>query len=90
MKGGLVLVRQVRGIKPAGLRPSDTKSRKWRAGPRPSGTRNQVGGTSSVRFKVARKEGLSSTVRYEESSWLDFVSLVQSHAKGGLALFGLV
>ena len=62
----LLLVCPVRGIKHVGLRSSQTKSRKRRACTCPSGTRNQVGGTTSIRYKVARKEGLYSSVRYED------------------------
>ena len=65
-KGGLVLICLVRAIKQAGLRPSCTKSQKMRACPRPFGTRNQVGRTSSVRYEVKRKDSLSSSVRYLE------------------------
>ena len=53
-KGGVALIRLVRGIKQ--LHPSGTKSHKWRACPHPSDTRNQVNETSSVWYEVARKE----------------------------------
>ena len=67
VKVGLVLVYPVRGIKQAGLRPFSTKSHEGRARPRPFGTLNQAGGTSSVRYEVARKESMSSFVgtRYQ-------------------------
>ena len=61
--GGLVLVHLVRGFKQAGLRPSGMKSCESIACPHPSGARNQAGGTSSVRYEVARKESLSPFVR---------------------------
>ena len=64
--GGHVIVPLVRGIKHAGLLSSDTKSRERRACPRPSGMRNQAGRTSSVRYEVMRKEGLSPSVWYKE------------------------
>ena len=69
-----------------GLHPSSTKSRETNACPRPSGTWNQAGGTSSIRYEVARKEGLSSSVRYVESSRWDYVCLVYKHANGQLVL----
>ena len=46
---------------------------RWRACPCPSGTRNQAGETTSVCYKVARKEGFYSSVRYEYSSKQDYV-----------------
>ena len=52
MKGELVLIHPLRGIKQAGLRPSYTKSRKRRACPRSSSTRIQLCGTSSVRYEA--------------------------------------
>ena len=52
VKGELVLDRLVRGIKQVGLLPSGTKSCERKACLRPSGTRNQKGGTSSVRDVV--------------------------------------
>ena len=62
-KGDLDLDNPVRGIKHAGLlHSSSTKSRKRRACPRPFGMRNQVGGTSSVRYEDTRMENLSSSV----------------------------
>ena len=76
VKGELVLIRPEQGIKQAGLRPSDTKTCERRACPYPSGTRNQPGCTLSIQYEVTRTEGLSSFVRYEESSRLDFVCLV--------------
>ena len=88
-KGGLVLVRPVRGTKQAGLRPSGTKSRETKACPRPSSTRNQAGGTSPDRYEVMQSEGLSSSVRYEKLSKRDFVRLVQSYGKGWLVRFCL-
>ena len=54
--------------KQAGLRPSSTKLRETKVCPRPSGTRNQVGGTSSFRYELERNKGLSSPIWYEESS----------------------
>ena len=76
VKGELVLVRPERGIKQARHRPSGTKTCERRACPHPSGTRNQAGCTLSVQYEVKRTEGLSSSVRYEESHRLDFVCLV--------------
>ena len=76
VKEVLVLVHLVRGIKQAAVRPSGTKSRERRACPRPSGNRNQAGGTSSIMYEVVRMEGLPSSVRYEKLSTLDFVCLV--------------
>ena len=112
MKGGLVLIHLVQGIKQAGLRLFGTKSRERRARPHSSGKRNkhvalqpsimkspewgacpcpsgmwkQVGRTSSVRYEVAQKESLSTSVRYDESCWQDFVCLVRSSTKGELIL----
>ena len=43
--------------------------------------------TSSVRDDVVQKEGLSSSVKYNESSWWDFVRLVRRHAKAKHVLF---
>ena len=83
----LVLIRPVRGIKQAGLRPSSTKSRETKACPRPSSTRNQAGGTSPNRYEVVQSEGLYSSVRYEELSKQDFICLVQSCGKGWLVRF---
>ena len=71
--GMLVLVRLVRGIKSAGLRPYGTKSHEGRACPCLTSRRNQSGGTSSIRYEVVQKESLSSFVRYEESRRWDFV-----------------
>ena len=85
-KGGLVLVRLVRGIKQVGLRPFGTKLCEWRACPCSSGTRIQSGKTSSVRYEVTRKESLSYSDGCEESSRQDFVCPVQSCVKGGLVL----
>ena len=85
-KGGLVLACPIRGIKLAGLRPTDTKSCKWRACPHPFGTMKLAGGTSSIWYEVARKESLSSSIRYKESSKRDFVYPVHSHANGQLVL----
>ena len=53
VKGELVLVRPDRGIEHAGLRPSSMKTCERWACPHPSGTRNQVGGTLSVRYEDA-------------------------------------
>ena len=86
----LLLVRPVRGIKYAGLRLSRPKSCERKACTRPSGTRNQVGGTSSIQYKDARKENLSSFVQYKESIRLEFVCPVRSRAKGDLVLIRLV
>ena len=52
--GELVLIRLVRGIKQPGFRPSGTMSCERSASPSSSGTRNQAGVTSSVRYEVAR------------------------------------
>ena len=71
----------------AGLRPSGSKSLERCACLRPSGTRNQASGTSSVRYEVAQKESMSLSVRYEESRRQDFVRPVQSHTKGKFVLF---
>ena len=60
-------------MKREGLRPSCTKSCGRRACSYLSVMRNQVGGTSSVRYEVVRTESLSSFVWYEESSKLEFV-----------------
>ena len=84
--GGLVIVCLVRGINLARLRLSGTKSRERRACPRLSCTMNQAGGTSSIWFKFARKEGLTSSVQYKESSTRDFVRPVRSRANGELVL----
>ena len=48
--------------------------------------RNYVGGTSSVQYEVARKESLSSSIRYEESEWWDYVPPVRSRMKGKVVL----
>ena len=48
--------------------------------------RNQAGRTSPDWYDVGRKVCLSSFIGYEESSRLDFVRSVRSHAKGGLDL----
>ena len=87
---GLPLFVLYEGIKHAGLRLSRMKSRERSAYPRPSGTRNQVGRTSSIRYKDVRKENLSSSVRYEETSRRDFVSPVPSHVEGEIVLVRLV
>ena len=100
MNGSLVLICPVRGIKQAGLRPSDTKSLERRVCPRPSGTmsrerkacrlpsgtRNQAGRTSYVRTEVTQMEGLSLSVQYEESSRRDFIHPIRSCSKGGFVL----
>ena len=57
--GRLVLICLVRGNKQAGLRLSGTMSHKRSACPRSSNTRNQVDRTTSVRYEVVRKVGLS-------------------------------
>ena len=69
-----------------GIHSFGTKSRKRRACPRLSNTRNQASGTSYVRYDVTRKESLSSSIRYVESSRRDFVHLVRRRAKGELVL----
>ena len=89
-KGEHVLVRLVRGIKHVGHRPSSTKSHERRACPHLSGTRNQASGTTSIRYKVARKEGLYSSVQYEDSSKQDYVLPVRSRAKAQHVLIHLV
>ena len=61
-------------------------SRERGACPRPFGTWNVVGGTSSVRYEDTRKDNLCSSVWYEESSRLDYVRQVQSRAKGELVI----
>ena len=86
MKGGLVLIRLVRGIKQTALQSSSTKSHERRACPRPSGTWKQVGVTSSIRYEVMRKESLSTSVWYDESCRQDFVHQVQSSVKEVLVL----
>ena len=48
--------------------------------------RNQACEISSVLYEVTQKECLTLFVQYEESSRLDFVSLVRRHAKGELVL----
>ena len=53
-----------------------------KAYPRPSGSWNQARGTSSIQYEVARNEGLSSSIRYEESSKQDFIRPVRSRTKG--------
>ena len=87
---GLSLFIQYEGIKHTGLHLSSMKSRKRSAYPRPSSTRNQVGGTSSVRYEDVRKENLSSSVRYEETSRRDFICLAPSRLKGEIVLVHLV
>ena len=62
------------------------QSHERRACPRPFGTRNQAGRTSSIRYKVAQKEDFFSSIRYEESSWWDFVRPVRSRVNGGHVL----
>ena len=69
-----------------GLCPSDTQSRERRACPHLSSTMKLAGGTSSIRYEVARKEGLSTSIRCVESSRRDIVCLVHSHANGLLVL----
>ena len=90
VKGEHVLVCPVRGIMQAGLRPSGTKSRERKACPRPSSTRNKVGGTSSVWYKVAKMGCLSSSILYEESSWQAIIRPVRSRENGVLVLVHLV
>ena len=63
-----MLVRPVRGINLARLRPSGMKSLERRACPLSSGMRNHASGTSSIQYELARKESLSFSVHYEESS----------------------
>ena len=65
---------------------SGTKSCERRACPHPSSMGNQAGWTSSVRYEVTRKESLSTSVWYDESSRRDFVHQVQSSVKGELVL----
>ena len=84
VRGELVHVHPVRVIKQVGLRLSDMKSREKRACPCLSGTRSKVGRTSYQTDEVVRMEGMSSSIRYKESSKRDFVCPVRRHAKGGL------
>ena len=72
-EGELVLIRPVRGIKMVGLCPTGMKLRERKACPCPFGTRNDAGGTSSVRYDVVQLKSWSSSVRFEESSMQDFV-----------------
>ena len=53
-KEELALVCPVRGIKQVGLRRSGSKPCERRTCPHPSGTKNQSGETSSIRYEVAR------------------------------------
>ena len=87
MKGGLVLVHPVPGIKWEGLHLFASKSHEMRACPRPFATRNQASETLTIRYEVTRMEGLSSSVRYEESSRWDFVHQLRCRAKGRHILF---
>ena len=80
-KGADVLVRLVSGIKQAGVHPSGTKSCDTKACPRLLSSRNHAGGTSSVRYEVARKECMSSSSWYMESSRRDYVAPVRNHAR---------
>ena len=89
-KGGQVTIRQVRGIKQGGLRPFGMKSRERKPCPFPSSMRNQARETSLIWYDVARKECMSSFIRYEESSRCDFVCPERSRALGGLVLVCLV
>ena len=89
-KGGLALIRLLRGIKQAALHLSGTKPRERRASQHPSGTMNQAGGTSSIRYEVVRKESLSSSVRYEEYCRQDFVHLERYRMNEELVLVRLV
>ena len=97
----LVLVRPVPRITWEGLRPFGTKSRKTRACPCHSGTQNQASGTSYVRFKVVRRESMSSSGWYEvklggttsvsyevTQGELVHIHLVQRIKQAGLRLFG--
>ena len=77
VKQKLVLVCPVPRLKWEGHRPFGTNSHEMRTCPRPSDTRNQSGRNSSVRYEVARMVSLSLSIRYEETSWLDFISLVR-------------
>ena len=88
--GGFGLIRPVQGIKYVGLHLIGSKSCEWRACPRPCSTWKQAGWISSVRYEVAGNEDLSSSIRYEESSRLHYVCLVQSHTRGELVLVRLV
>ena len=83
---GFVHFRPLRGIKHTVLRPSSTKSCERRACPRPFCTLNVVGRASSIRYEDARKQNLSSSVRYDESSRRDFVRLVRSCVIGDLVI----
>ena len=69
-----------------GLRLASMKSRERSTCPRPSGTRNQVGGTSSICYEDTRKENLSSSVWNEESNTRDFVRQVRSRTNSELVL----
>ena len=89
-KGELILVRPKRGVKQARIRPSDMKSHERRACPPPSSKRNHVGGTSSIRYEVARMKGLPSSIQHEESSTRGIVCLVRCRVKGELVLVRLV
>ena len=84
--GDLVIVNPVRGINEVELCPSCMMSRERIACHRPSNTRNQAGGASSVQHEVTRKESLSSSICYEESSMRDFVRPIRSRVKGELVL----
>ena len=62
------------------------RSRTWTACQRPSGTRNTASGTSAIWYVIARLEGTSSSIRYNESSMQDFEHPERSPANGGLVL----
>ena len=80
-------VRLVRSHTNEGLSsPYGTLSCERKACPLSSGTRNQAGSTSSVRYEVVRKMCLSSSIQCRESSRQHFVHLIRCCAKGGLAL----
>ena len=81
---------QYNGIKHTGLHLSSIKSRERSASPRPLGTRNQAGGTSSVQYESVQMESTSSFVRYKESSRWDFVCLLRSRTIGWQVLVRLV
>ena len=72
-KGELLHVSLVRGIKQGGFQMLGMKSHEMNACPRPSGSWNQAGGTSSILYKVARNECLSSSIPFLKSSGREFV-----------------
>ena len=88
-KRELDFVRWVPVIMREGLRPSVTKSRERTASPRPAGTTNQAGKTTSLSTK-SHRESLSTFVRYEESLRWDFIRPVRSRVIGGHVIVPLV